>query len=87
MTLCVMNYCFTISELIMVQWEDMKDAGFVPQAAKGVQHEARNSIRLCTLHHRLFDAHCYYIRWMPEVVFQSLKPRLFLPHRRKGALF
>ncbi|KIL56191.1 hypothetical protein M378DRAFT_172902 [Amanita muscaria Koide BX008] len=53
----------------MVQWEEMKDAGFVPQTAKGVEHEARNGIRLCTLHHRLFDAHCYYIRWMPEVVF------------------
>ncbi len=41
MTLCVMNYCFTISELIMVQWEEMKDAGFVPQTAKGVEHEVR----------------------------------------------
>ena len=69
MTLCVINYCLTISELIMVQWEEMKDTGFVPQTAKGVEHEARNGIQLCTLHHRLFDAHCYYIRWMPEVLF------------------
>ena len=69
MTLCVLNYCFTISELIMVQWEEMKAAGFVPQAAKGVEHEARNGIRLCTSHHNLFDKHCYYIRWIPEVVF------------------
>ena len=64
-----MNYCFTISELIMVQWQEMKEAGFLPQAAKGVEHEARNGIRLCTIHHTLFDKHCYYIRWMPEVVF------------------
>jgi len=53
----------------MVQWEEMKDTGFVPQAAKGVEHEARNGIRLCKTHHTLFDTHCYYIRWMPKVVF------------------
>ncbi|KAM6491096.1 hypothetical protein JOM56_013335, partial [Amanita muscaria] len=62
-----LDYC--PEELIMVQWAEMKDTGFVPQTAKGVEHEARNGIRLCTLHQRLFDAHCYYIRWMPEVVF------------------
>ena len=69
MTLCVMNYYFTISELIMVQWAEMKAAGFVPQMAKSVEHETRNGIQLCASHHSLFDAHCYYIRWMPEVVF------------------
>jgi predicted restriction endonuclease len=69
MTLCVMNYGFAMSELVMVQWEEMKDAGFVPQMAKGVEHEVRNGIQLCAQHHRLLDSHCYYIRWMPEVVF------------------
>ena len=53
----------------MVQWAEMKATGFVPQTAKGVEHEARNGIQLCASHHSLFDAHCYYIRWMPEVVF------------------
>ena len=46
----------------------MKDHGFVPATAKGVEHEARNGIRLCKTHHGVFDAHGYYIRWMPEVV-------------------
>jgi predicted restriction endonuclease len=53
----------------MVQWQEMKDRGFVPAAAKGVEHEPRNGIQLCKLHHGLFDAYCYYIRWMPEVFF------------------
>jgi hypothetical protein len=56
-------------KLSMVQWQEMKDHGFVPAAAKGVEHEARNGIWLCTLHHTLFDKHCYYIWWMPEVFF------------------
>ncbi|KAK2461027.1 hypothetical protein APHAL10511_006968 [Amanita phalloides] len=47
-------------------WEEMRDHGFVPAAAKGVEHEARNGIRLCAIHHTLFDKHCYYIRWMPQ---------------------
>ena len=47
----------------------MKDAGFVPQTAKGVMHEARNAIRLCLTHHGVFDAYYYYIRWFPEVGF------------------
>ena len=64
-----MNYCSTVSELIMVQWKEMKDAGFVPQTAKGVMHEARNAIRLCLTHHGVFDAYYYYIRWFPEVGF------------------
>ncbi|KAF8342347.1 uncharacterized protein EI90DRAFT_2865189, partial [Cantharellus anzutake] len=37
-------------KLIMVQWQEMKDNGFVPAAAKSVEHEARNGIRLCMTH-------------------------------------
>ncbi|KIJ99682.1 hypothetical protein K443DRAFT_101787 [Laccaria amethystina LaAM-08-1] len=65
----VLDYCYIIPKEEDDTWEEMKDAGFVPRTAKGVEHEARNGIQLCTLHHSLFDAHCYYIRWMPEVVF------------------
>src|SRR5258708_385104 len=64
--------CFTVlpdQKLIMVQWETMKQHGFVPEQAKSVEHEARNGIRLCATHHCLFERYCYYIRWMPEVVF------------------
>jgi len=53
----------------MIQWEEMKQLGFVPAQAKSAEHEARNGIRLCTSHHTLSDRLCYYIRWMPEVVF------------------
>ena len=53
----------------MVQWQTMKEHGFVPEQAKGVEHEARNGVLLCALHHLLFDTFCYYIRWVPEVVF------------------
>jgi predicted restriction endonuclease len=53
----------------MVQWQTMKEQGFVPESAKGVAHEARNGILLCVNHHTLFNTLCYYIRWVPEVVF------------------
>ena len=64
-----MNYCFTVSELIIAQWAEMKEAGFVPENAKSVEHEARNGLLLCKNHHGLFDSYSYYIRWIPEVVF------------------
>jgi len=35
----------------MVQWQQMKEKGFVPQQAKRVAHEARNGILMCATHH------------------------------------
>ena len=52
-----------------MQWQAMKEYGFVPEQAKGVEHEARNGILLCATHHNLFDSYCFYIRWIPQVVF------------------
>ena len=54
---------------LWVQWETMKQYGFVPANAKGVQDEPRNGVQLCRNHQLLFDAYIYYIRWMPEVIF------------------
>ena len=51
----------------MVQWQQMKEEGFVPQQAKSVAHEARNGILMCATHHILFDQFYYYIRWVPDV--------------------
>jgi len=54
---------------MIVQWAEMKEAGFVPENAKSVENEARNGLLLCKTHHGLFDS---YLRWMPEVVFYSI---------------
>jgi len=61
-----LTYCHIIPRVEDDTWEEMRDYGFVPAAAKGVEHETRNGIRLCLNHQTLFDKLYYYIRWMPE---------------------
>ena len=51
----------------MVQWQQMKQQGFVPEQAKSVAHETRNGILMCGTHQLLFDRLYFYIRWVPEV--------------------
>ena len=64
---------------LMVQWETMKDNGFVPHQAKDVQYETRNAVQLCKNHYAIFRGYYFYIRWIPEVVFLFSKRLLFLP--------
>ena len=55
-----------------MQWETLKDRNhFVPSFAKSVEHEPRNGISLCDLHHGAFDAYSFFIRWVPSMSLNS----------------
>ena len=62
------------------QWKLMRERKFIPTPAKSVQHEPRNGIILCPNHHALFDAYCFYIRWVLQVSRNvKIIPFAFLP--------
>jgi hypothetical protein len=51
----------------------MRGLGYIPSKAKGVQHECRNGIHMCALHHKAFDFYRFYIRWISEVTCRPLE--------------
>ena len=56
----------------LIQWNEMRHKGFIPKQAKSVLHEARNGFLMCKNHHTAFDAHRFFVRWVPEVRYRSL---------------
>ena len=45
----------------------MRSNGLIPTQSKSVEHEARNGVVMCVMHHRMFDRYIFYIRWVPMV--------------------
>ena len=65
----------------LIQWEEMRDRGFIPRQAKSVAHEARNGVLMCKNHQSSFEGHLFYIRWVPEVRYCPS-----LPHSHNAVL-
>ncbi|KAK7467599.1 hypothetical protein VKT23_004652 [Stygiomarasmius scandens] len=56
-----------IPRMEMGTWEDLRRRGYIPSQARSVLHESRNGITLCLNHHRSFDEHRFFIRFVEEI--------------------
>ncbi|KAF8430291.1 hypothetical protein EV426DRAFT_511252, partial [Tirmania nivea] len=69
------------------QWEFLKKNGYIPAHAKSHIHEARNGILMCLNHHKSFNDHLWFVRFVPmrrQYVFVniSMSPQLAKFHNQ-----
>ncbi|KAF8346113.1 hypothetical protein F5887DRAFT_123490 [Amanita rubescens] len=60
------KHCHIIPKSEYTMWEDLRRRNYISATAKPVEHEPRNGLSLCPNHHGLFDAHRFFIRYVPE---------------------
>ncbi|KAF8800391.1 hypothetical protein BYT27DRAFT_7175388 [Phlegmacium glaucopus] len=59
------SICYIIPQHEDETWAGLKKKGYVPRAAKSVEHEPRNGLSMCALHRSYFDRF-FYIRYIPN---------------------
>ncbi|KAI9510834.1 hypothetical protein F5148DRAFT_1374166 [Russula earlei] len=64
----VLEYAHIIGQADPETWTELRDRSWIPLETKDhPQHEPRDGLLMCVLHHRFFDAYTFFIRFFPDV--------------------
>ncbi|KAF8165268.1 hypothetical protein B0H34DRAFT_688539 [Crassisporium funariophilum] len=58
--------CHLIPKVEKNTWDNLKAKRYLPSWVKSVEHESRNAVTFCVVHHKLFENYQVFIRYVRE---------------------